>query len=475
VAAQTKWTEWTGLPGSGTVTSFIKANCTPGGGRGDEAKTEAAIASAAKVVSVSYEQPFVKHAPIGPYIAVADVKTDGTTMVWAHGAQSQGMRAHLAHMLGVAPDKVTVRWLEGAGQYGRTSLGGDGAEADAVILSQMLGKPVRVQWTLQEDFAWSSASPAWTADLKAGLDATGKLVALQSNFYTVPNDARMLGAVLAGLPDLPIGSGGGGPATFGVGAVAMPYNVPEMYHRGFGMRNVGADAPSGVGLRGNIMRTPGQRQHLFALESLLNEAAAAAGKDPVQFRLDHTSDRRLIDIIKKTADEAGWQPRPSPNPNARRTGNTPVKGRGMAAMYRFGAYWVGIAEVEVVPSTGVVKVTKFTTGVDVGKIINPRHLKLIIEGGALMGISEAMTEELSFDQGKITSTDWSRYKILTMGDTPELNMVTIDRDDVGFGGGGEAANTMPQPAIVAAVFDATGVQPRRTPLTPAYMQSLLKA
>lgn len=223
------------------------------------------------------------------------------------------------------------------------------------------------------------------------------------------------------------------------------------------------------------MRTPMQRQHVFALESLLNEAAAAAGADPIRFRLEHTKDQRLIDIIKKTAEAAGWEPRPSPNPNARRTGSTPVKGRGMAVMYRLGAYWAGIAEVEVTPSTGAVKVARFTLGVDPGKIVNPRHLKLIAEGGVVMGLSEALKEELTFDREKVTSTNWSRYRILTMAETPEIQVVTISRDDQGFGGGGEAANSLPQPALVAAVFDATGVQPRRTPLTPAYVQRLLKA
>ena len=475
VAAQTKWTAWSGLPGSDALAAAVKTDRKPGASAGDAAKNEAAYQSAAKKVAVTYEQPFIKHAPIGPFTAVADVKADGTVTVYAHSAQPGGLRAHLANMLSIPLEKVTVRWLEGSGQYGRTSLGGDGAEADAVIVSQLTGKPVRVEWTLQEDLAWSSQSPGWVADLKAGLDANGKLVTLQSDFYTPHQmDARMLGAVLAGLPEITV-SPMVGPATFGFGAVTMPYNVPLTLHRAFGMSNLGVDAPSGVGLRSNIMRTPMQRQHVFALESLLNEAAAAAGTDPIQFRLEHTSDQRLIDIIKKTADAAGWQPRPSPNPNARRAGTTPVKGRGMAVMYRFGAYWAAIAEVEVTPSTGVVKVTHFTLGVDPGKIINPRHLKSNAEGGVVMGMGEALKEEVTFDKEKITSTNWRSYRLMTMADLPEINVVTISRDDVGFGGGGEAANSLPQPALVAAVFDATGVQPRRTPLTPAYVQKLLAA
>jgi CO/xanthine dehydrogenase Mo-binding subunit len=474
VARQTKWTAWTGLGSSSALRDAIKTNRPPSTSSGDTAQVEAAMASAAKTISATYEQPYVKHAPISPFTAVADVKMDGTTTVWTHSAHSSGLRAHLANMLGVPVDKVIVRWLEGAGQYGRTTFGGDGAEADAVILSRQLGKPVRVQWTLTEDLEWSSASPGWVADVKAGLDANGKLVALQSDFYTAPQgDYRMLGAVLAGLPEIDVASLAG-PPSFGVGAVVEPYTIPRMLHRAYGMPNLGHDAPSGVGLRGNIMRTPSHRQHILALESLMNEAAAAAGADPIQFRLDHTTDQRLIDIIKKTAEAARWRPRPSPNPDARRTGSTPVTGRGMAVIYRAGAYWAAIADAEVTPATGVVSVTKFTLGVDPGKVINPRHLKLNAEGGVVMGLSEALKEELTFDEGKVTSNTWARYKILTMAETPDIQVVTISRDDQDFGGGGEAANALPQPAVLAAVFDATGVQPRRTPLTPVYMQRLLK-
>lgn len=475
VAANTKWTSWSGLPPRADLSKVLRADKKPAG-RGDQAKIDDALKNSAKVVAATYEQPYVKHAPIGPFIAVADVKPDGTTTVWTHSAQSQGMRAHLAYMLGVPNDKVTVRWLEGAGQYGRTSMGGDGAEADAVILSQLLGKPVCVQWTLQEDLAWSTASCAWTADLKAGLDAHGKLTALTSDFYTPSQlDYRLLGAVLAGLPTIKVNAGAGG-ASFGGPSVPnanTPYTIENQFHRGAGMLSLGSD--TGIGIRGNIMRTPGHRQHIFMLESMLNEAAAAAGMDPIQFRLHHTTDKRMIEIIRKVAEATNWQSRPSPNPNARRTGDAPVKGRGFAAMYRFGAYWAGVADVTVVPSTGVVTVDRFTLGVDVGKIVNPRHLKLIAQGGVVMGLSEALKEELLFDQEKVTSTDWTRYRIMAMGETPEIQIVTIDRNDAGFGGGGEAANSLPQPAVVAAVFDATGVQPRRTPLTPDFVKGLMKA
>lgn len=470
VATGTKWTGWSGLPGSENLTQTIRTHkfSAPDASRGDGAKVQAALAKASKTISATYEQPFIKHAPIGPFLAVADVRSDGTATVWAQPGHLQASRARLANILGTPVEKVVVHWLSHAGQFGRKTFGGDGAEADAVILSQLTGKPVRVQWTLQEDLAWSAASPGWFSDIKGGLDANGCLTAVHSAFYS-PHmlDARPLGALLAGMP-AGIAQPGGFLAT------EWPYDkIENRLEQAYAMPNVGAESPFG-GLRGLIMRTPGQRQQNFALESLMNEAAAAAQSDPIQFRLKHTSDPRLIDILNATASAAEWQSRPSPHPGARRTGNDPVTGRGVGIVVRGNGYWVGIAEVVVVPATGAVQVTKFTIGVECGKIINPRQLDRCMHGGLVMGLSEALKEEVTFDKEKVTSTDWRHYKILTMEEMPEIKVVQISRDDKGFGAGGEAPNAVAPPAVAAALFDATGAAPRRIPLTPAYVAALLK-
>jgi CO/xanthine dehydrogenase Mo-binding subunit len=387
--------------------------------------------------------------------------------VWTHSSNSQGLRARLAHLMGTTTDKVTVRWLDHAGQFGRTTLAGDGAEADAVILSQLTGKPVRVQWTLTEDLTWSSASTGWYSDLQAALDANGRLTAIHSAFYSPHQlDARPIGGILAGLPEVLPKVGPGDVAT------EWAYDKIPRFEQAYAMENLGNTSPIG-GLRGNIMRTPGQRQQNFALEGLITEAAAAAGTDPVAFRIAHTSDQRLIDIINATAKAAGWESRPSPQKQARRTGTDPVTGRGVAIMIRTNAYWVGIAEVSVTPSTGVVQVTKFTIGAECGKIINPRQLDRCMRAGLIMGLSEALKEEVTFDKSTVTSTDWTRYKILTMAETPEIKVVQISRDDKDFGAGGEAPNALGPPAVAAAFFDATGIAARRIPLTPAYVKSLL--
>jgi nicotinate dehydrogenase subunit B len=470
VATTTKWTEWAGLPGSENVTKAIREYkwSAPGESKGNAADVTAALASASKRIFATYELPYVRHAPIGPFLAVADVRADGSVTVWTHSAQSRGLRAQIANALSIPVEKVVVRWLEHSAQYGRTTFGGDGAEGDAVILSQLTGKPVRVQWTLQEDLAWSSVSPAYLIDIKAGCDANGRLIAFHSASYTPhQSDARLLGALLAGMPcSMPK------PGSWI--ATEWPYDkIQNRLEEAYGMPSIGAQSVTG-GLRGNIMRTPGQRQQNFALEGLINEAAAAVGADAVQFRLDHTTDQRLIDLLKATAKAAGWEPRRSPQAKARKTGTAAVTGRGVCIMQRANAYWVGIAEISVVPATGVVKVSKFTIGAEPGKIINPRQLDRCMKSGVVMGLSEALKEEVTFDKSKVTSTNWSRYKILTMEEIPEIQVVQLSRDDKGFGGGSEAANAVVPPAVAAAVFDATGVQPRRIPLTPAYVTTLLK-
>jgi nicotinate dehydrogenase subunit B len=464
VAAHTKWSEWAGLPGSDQLTQTLRAQRwgAPDQSRGPAAETHAALAKAEHTLTAAYEQPYVKHAPIGPYVAVADVHSDRVT-VWTHSAHPQALRARLANLLGIAPDKVVVRCLEHAGQFGRSTFGGDGAEADAAILSQLTGKPVRVQWSLQEDFAWSAASPGWVADIRAAWNGEGRLTAVHSSFYS-PHmmDPRPSGALLAGMP-----AGTAKPGGFL--ATEWPYDrIPNRLEEVYSRENLGASSPYG-GLRGIIMRTPGQRQQNFVLESMMNEAAAMTKTDAVQFRLAHTTDARLIAVLQATAKAAGW------DAVAPLQGNQILCGRGVCVMIRAGAYWTGIAEVTVTPSTGVVQVTKFTLGVDCGKVINPRQLERCMKGGVVMGLGEALKEELTFDTGKVTSTDWTRYKILTMAEMPEIRTLQLSRDDHGFGGGGEAPNALVPAAVTGAFLNATGVAPRRIPLTPAYVLTLLKA
>jgi len=487
VAGVTKWSEWRGLPGNEKLYDSLRkdgdwtaAQVTKSGAtKGD---VPAALASANKKLSATYYFPFMKHAPIGPTMAVADVKPDGSVHVHTHNQNPQALRGEIAAMLGITPDHVIVHTHPGAGHYGRSNGGNSGAEDDAVILSQAVGKPVRVQWMRAEDLQWSTQSPAAFADVEFALDEKGRVAGYQIDHYMPAfQDDRPIGAILAGLPTMPAPGGGGSgflSSTANFWSDPWSYDlVPNVAERGHGTFQVGQKAsPLGVGLRDHSMRTPGQYQQNYPRELAFSEAAALAGADAIQFRIDHAKEERLIHVLKQVRDASGWEARPSPRPGAKSTGSTAVRGRGVSAMFRSGTYWACVCEIAVTPNAGAITVEKYTIAVDPGIVINPAQLKRQVEGGAMMGISHALYEEAMFDESGVTSRDWNTYPIAKMTDVPEIKVVLIHNPEVGaYGGGSEAANALAAPAIAAALHDATGKVLRRLPLKRPYIQALLKA
>jgi nicotinate dehydrogenase subunit B len=285
--------------------------------------------------------------------------------------------------------------------------------------------------------------------------------------------------VLAGLPTMAAPNEKGVFIGSTVNDIQDPWiydGASTLLERGHGTYQVGEHAsPIAVGIRDHSMRTPGQFQQNFPRELAVSEAAAMGGADAIQFRIDHATEDRVVGVLKAVRDASGWQTRPSPQPNPVASGTVPVRGRGVSVMFRSGTYWACVCEIAVTPDTGAVKVEKYTIAVDPGIIVNPMQLKRQVEGGAVMGISHALLEEVTFDESGITARDWRTYPILKMADIPEIKVVLINRPEVGaYGGGSEAANALAAPAIAAAIFDATGKQPRQLPLKPAYVQELFR-
>jgi len=199
-----------------------------------------------------------------------------------------------------------------------------------------------------------------------------------------------------------------------------------------------------------------------------------AGKDPLQFRIDHTTDERFKAILMRLRDETGWETRPSPSPSARASGKTVVRGQGVSIMLRDNGYWACAAHIAVVPETGEVKVERLTVVVDPGIVVNPLQLRRQVQAGSLMGVSQALHEEVAFDGGAITSADWFGYPILTMAEAPDVKVVLASHTEAGiYGQGSESANALASPAIAGAFLDATGKPARRIPLRPDYVKSLL--
>jgi CO/xanthine dehydrogenase Mo-binding subunit len=478
VAATTVWSDWSGLPRSDRLVEAMLetdwSKVPPGGVTADRERVEASLEAAPRRLDSTFALPFYKHAPIGPEVVVADVRADGTAHLWLSSQQLQKLRGNIATILGIDPDNVVVHFAQGAGGFGRTTGGDAGAEAEAAILSQACVRPVRLQWTREEDFAWSTQHAPYLGEVSVGLDDEGRMTSFVARHHLAgSNDPRLLGALLAGvsaetLP--PIG------VYLNNSWVEWPYDrVANRVEVGHGADNIGqAASPIEVGLRHRSMRSPMHLQQNFAVESMVSEAAAAAGADPIQFRIDHTTDARLIGVLEKVREMSGWETRPSPAPSARRTGGGVVRGRGVGLVIRHGGYFAGVAEIAVDLETGAVSVERYWLAAEVGVVVNPTLLRSNLEGGSVMGISQALHEELQFDGSAITSTDFRSYPILTMAEMPELEVEILDRRDLlVVGQASEPPNMVPPVALTGAFFDATGVPMRRLPLRPEYVRAEL--
>jgi CO/xanthine dehydrogenase Mo-binding subunit len=436
--------------------------------RGD---AQAMLASAPRKVEASYECPFQAHATMGPGCGVADVRMDGVTTIWSGAQKPHALQKGFAELLGVAPEKVRVIWMQDAGSYGRP--GFEDATADAVLLSQAVGRPVRVQWSRADMTAWGAKGPAVICDLTAALDAQGGVTALQftsrafsgGEINFLPATAgNFLGAQLTGVPNT---SGFDEFAQWGAEAPAYAFrNVLAAAHVLTSFHS------SGSPLRSTHLRDPEGPATSFAVESFMDEMSAAAGMDPIAFRLKYLDEPRARAVLTAAAEKADWNARPSPR-KAAPSGDM-ATGRGVALGTRNGTYVGTIAEVRVNRRTGAVQVTRFVCAHDCGLIINPDALRGTIEANLIQSLSRSLKEEVTFDRSNVTSADWRTYPVARASDIPaRVDVVLLNRPDLPPGGAGEPSTRATTAAIANAIFDATGARVRRVPLTPARVKEAL--
>ena len=486
VAGSTRWTEWKGLPGHEKLLEHLQKsvdwNEIPASKGASQGNVAEATASAAKVHRATYFMPYYKHAPISPSVSLADVRPDGSVTVHTHSQNPQFLRMAIAKMLGKPESNVVIRTYPGAGHFGRSNGGNAGSEDEAVLLSRAVGRPVRVQWMRPDDMQWSTQSSTSMAAISIALDANGKIQAYQADHSGPPmQDDRPIGAVLAGLPTIeapsPTNPSRLHSTTLGVADRWVYSGVPNVAEAGHGTYQIGQrESPIAVGLRDHSMRTPIQFQQNFPREIAISEAAALAKADAIQFRIDHTNEERFKTILTRLREESGWETRASPSPAANARGSNITRGRGVSIMLRDNGYWACACHVAVTPDSGVVKVERLTIVVDPGVVVNPLQLKRQVQAGSLMGVSQALHEEVTFDEGAVTSTNWAAYPILTIAEMPELKVVVAARPEFGvYGQGSEGANACAASAIAAAFFDATGKPARRIPLTPDHVKAILAA
>ena len=447
-----KWSPWNGLPEQARIwehvrgTKILKDDITSN--NGDAASV---FAAAPRKVAATYNFAIHTHGSIGPSCAVAEFK-EGKLTCWTASQSTHNLRKQLAAMLGVTDENVRCIYVDGAGCYGRNAH--EDAAGDAALLARAVGQPVRVQWMRADEHGWDPKGPPTLLDMRAGLDANGKILAWESELF-IPNGiasfVALVGADHAGLDSLGVLSPGGV-----INDLAIPYTIPNV--------KTTAHRLESTPFKPSWIRSPGRMQNTFANESFFDELAAASGADPLQLRLQYLHDARGEEVLERLAALSNWRQRPKPD----RRGEI-VIGRGLAYVkYELVRTYVGVvAEVQVNTKSGEISAKRFYVAHDCGQIINPDGLRNQIEGNVVQTVSRVLKEEVTFDRSMVTSLDWGSYPILTFPEVPEVTIDLIDRpNEVPWGAGEPSAAVVPA-AIGNAVFDAIGVRLRSVPFTPA--------
>jgi nicotinate dehydrogenase subunit B len=443
---------------------------------------DSAIASASKVVEADYDIPFQGHTAIGPAHATADPSNDQLT-IYSNDMKSYGLRNGVAQFLQMPRDRVRVVWMEGPQAYGRTAA--DDAGFEAAFLAKELGKPVRVQWMRNEETAWDTKGPAYAIRMRGALDDQGRLTLLEYDARSADHNHLGYNEFDTVLIAQLMGTRRENPARGGVGTPSSMYVIPNQKTA---THVVGLPLVWETPLRTGNLRDPDGPQVTFASESFIDELAAAAKADPIEFRMrlltasavDDSGFKRArsIAVIKAAAEKYGWDARPSPKPVGR---GDILTGRGMAYTFRSQTVVAQIAEVEVNRRTGHVWVKRLVCAHDCGLIVNPEALRRTIEGGMLHSLSRTLYEEVSFDTEKVTSVDWVSHPTLTHADTPaQIDVVLVNGDpnpnrpDLPHYGAGETICKPLIAAVANAIYDATGVRLRRVPFRDARVLAALK-
>ncbi len=444
---------------------------------------DAAFSGAAKVIEAEYEIPFQGHVSFAGAHSLAD-PSNGQMTVYTNDMKSYSMRRGIATFLGMPHDSVRVVWMMGPQGFGRSAA--EDAAFEAAWIAREIGRPVRMQWMREEETAWDTKGPAFLVKMRGALDSQGALVAY--DFHARSCDHNHVGynepdsVLIAQL----MGIRRAQPAA---GSAAMPSDMYAIPNRKMVGEVVGLPTLWETPLRTGNLRDPNGPQPTFAAESFIDEAAAAAKVDPLEFRLrmlkagtqDDSGFRRArsIAVLEAAAKAYGWDPRPSP----KRAGEGNIlTGRGIAYSFRGQTVVAEIAEVEINSQTGHVWAKRLVCAHDCGFVVNPASLRHTVECGMLHGLSRAICEEVRFDTEKVTSRDWFSYQTLRHVDVPErIDIVLVNGDpnpnrpDLPPYGAGEASLKPMLAAVGNAIYDATGVRIRRVPFRNGRVLAALKA
>ena len=445
------WSSGETLPDEERLAEWLKAQ--PSEPTVIDTKTASGKRAKVRTIGRQYTRPYLAHASIAPSCAIAQW-SGGCVHVWTHSQGVYFLRADLALVLKLPVENIIVEHMEGAGCYGHNAA--DDVALDAVLLAKAAGgRPVRVQWSRQDEMSHAPFGAAMAIEIEADLDAQGEIVEWRHRVWSNGHTARPGRAAQ--------------PALLAASELANPFpryiatNPPQANGGGADRNSIPLyDFPSWeiechrlltMPIRTSALRTLGGQGNVFAIESFIDELATDRGEDPVALRLRHLSDSRAQDVIRSVTRRANWKP-------DKQTGRG--YGIGFARYKNTGAYCAVVAEVEGAED---VSVKRLTIAVDVGEAINPDGVINQIEGGAIQATSWVLKERVRFDRQRITSNSWASYPILRFSEVPEVQVELIPRPDSEPLGAGEAAHGPVTAAIANAVFDALGVRIRSLPIT----------
>ncbi len=446
------------------------------------------LKSAAHVLKSTYSYPYQAHGSIGSSCAVADVQADHAT-IWSSTQSVYPTQHGISILTGLPPDSVRVIFVRGSGCYGLNAA--DTVSFDAALLSQAVHKPVRVQLTRQDEFLSENYGSACVIEQQVGIDAGGAIQAWDCEAWSVSLGGRpgyekpgnVVSGMLAGFDPETISPR---PAVEPTGELRNGSNAVPSYVAGCisgkcgGAGSVRSERVLMHEVKSPFftgpLRSPLRLQNTFAHECFMDEVSAHAEADPVEYRLQHLSEARIVGVVKAAAEKANWVARRSPKGGNAPTGS--VTGRGIACVAYEGGngYAALVAEVEVDQASGRVQAKRFVAALDCGPISNPDGVRNQIEGGVLQGTSRALGEEITWDDSKVTSIDWRSYHTLPLGiEAPIIESVLVNQPAAKAMGAGETAITLAAAAIGNAIFDATGARIRQVPFTPERVREALAA
>ncbi len=483
-----KWGSGTGLPAQSTFYDSFRKQPSRDALVVDSKDVERQLGTAALVMRATYSHPYQMHGSVGASCAVADVEPDGAT-VWSATQSVYPTRSNVAKLLALPVDSVRVIYVRGSGCYGLN--GADTVSFDAALLSHAVGKPVRVQLSRQDEMAWENFGSACVIEQRAGIDPSGKITAWDCESWLASRGNRpgydrpgnVITGLLAGYAPEAIGPRN---ASAPAGELHNGNNAAPSYIAGCINGKCGGagtirservmshtvDSPFFTG----PLRSPHRLQNTFAHECFMDEISASVKADPVVFRLQHLRETRIVNVLKAAAQAATWDHRPSPKANLSLTGIS--AGRGIACVAYSGdnGYAALVAELSVDVASGQVKPKRFTVAVDCGPVSNPDGLRNQTEGGILQGMSRALGERVTWNDKRVTSTDWETYHSLYLGfEIPEIDIILMNPGGVPATGAGETAITVVAAAMGNAIFDATGVRLRELPFTAERLGAALFA